>query len=289
MTEAIVLAEKVSKKYGPNYALHNVDLKVDSGEIVGIFGPNGAGKTTFLRALLGLGRAEGKISVLGRDVDTHPSAMMTDVSFIADTATLPRWIRVEDCLDYVECVHPRFSRARVEEYLARTNIAKSKKISQLSKGMITQLHLAIVMSIDSKLLVLDEPTLGLDIVYRKTFYSNLLDNYFDQNKTILITTHQIEEIEDIVTRIVFIDNGSVLLDAKVDELAERFFEVKVGAALVDVAQALSPLYSSSGLEGKTFWYDSSEEKLQGLGELKTPKLADLFVAKVMHANNGGLR
>lgn len=271
-----------SKRYGPTQALREINLQIESGEIVGLFGPNGAGKTTLLRALLGLAEVQGEILVAGLNPKVQATQLMNEVSFIADTAILPRWMRVQDCLDFVANIHSKFSIELAHAYLAKTDIQLRSKISQLSKGMITQLHLSIVMSIDSSLLVLDEPTLGLDIVYRKNFYRDLLDNYFDKQKTILITTHQIEEVEDLLTRVVFINRGEIILDCKAEHIPERFAELRVTRGQEQAARELEPMYFSSGLEGDTCWFaDKDTEKLQEIGQLKTPKLADLFVARVM--------
>lgn len=275
---------KVSKRYSSTLALDEVSLNIERGEIVGFFGPNGAGKTTLLRALLGLSAVNGDIRVAGLNPKTQATQLMNDISFIADTAILPRWMRVGDCLEFVAKVHPKFNAEIAESYLQKTKVQRRSKISQLSKGMVTQLHLAIVMSIDSSLLVLDEPTLGLDIVYRKNFYKDLLDNYFDKEKTILITTHQIEEIEDLLSRVVFINNGKIILDCRIDQVAERFAEVKVKRGNEGDAESLDPMYSTKGLEGTTYWFDAKQkEALMSLGQVKTPKLADLFVARVMQA------
>lgn len=287
----LVDIKNVSKRYGKKAALDSVDLQIDSGEIVGLFGPNGAGKTTLLRAALGLSTVEGHIRVAGLNPATQAPELMKQVSFIADTAILPSWIKVKDALQYVQAVHPKFDIEIAEDYLKKTKISPTQKISQLSKGMITQLHLAIVMSIDSSLLVLDEPTLGLDIVYRKNFYRDLLDNYFDNEKTIVITTHQIEEIEDLVTRIVFINDGRIVLDESVDNISSIYSEVTVARGNEEEAKALKPMYHSSGLEGTTYWYKNTDRNtLEAMGSVKTPKLADLFVASVMNSDTswGGL-
>lgn len=280
----LIDVKNVSKRYGATEALSDINLQIDSGEIIGFFGPNGAGKTTLLRSLLGLASIDGDITVAGKKPADESAQLMKDVSFIADTAILPRWMKVKDCLDFVAAVHPKFNRTLADEYLAKTKIKIGSKISHLSKGMTTQLHLAIVMSIDSSLLVLDEPTLGLDIVYRKNFYRDLLDNYFEHEKTIVITTHQIEEIDDLVSRVVFINEGRIVLDEKVENIAERFYEVRVERGREPDAEQLQPMYSSKGLEGTTYWFESTDsEKLNELGSLKTPQLADLFVACVMQA------
>ena len=272
--------KNVNKTYGRTTALEDISLQVDAGEIVGIFGPNGAGKSTMLRSILGLSEVEGQIEVAGLTPRKNPSALMEKVSFIADTATLPRWMRVQQCLNYVENIHPAFDPQVARAFLEQTEIQANSKISHLSKGMVVQLHLAIVMSIDSSLLVLDEPTLGLDIIYRKRFYQALLENYFAKDKTIILTTHQIEEVEDLLTRVVFINKGKIILDCKMEELASRFVELKVprGASF---SSGIEALFSLDGLEGTTFWYQDVEpEHFKDIGTTKVPGLADLFVALV---------
>ncbi len=287
-SEHIIALKGVSKRYKNTLALDHVDLSLGRGEIVGLFGPNGAGKTTLLRAILGLANVEGQLEVAGFDPRKEGAKLMERVSFIADTAILPRWIKVRACLEFVAAVHPRFDKDLALRYLQQTKISLDSKVSHLSKGMITQLHLALVMAIDANLLVLDEPTLGLDIVFRKNFYRDLLDNYFEQDKTIVITTHQIEEIEDLVTRIVFLNEGSVILNCAVDELAQRFCEVRAERGTEAELLALKPLYQQSGLEGQTFWFENADqENLSKFGQVRQAKLADLFVAKVMDAEQHG--
>lgn len=279
--EAVIHARGLSKRYGGKTALAAVDLNVPAGRIYGVIGPNGAGKTTLLKAVLGLAPVAGELKVLGLDPRRQRAALLEQVSFIADTAILPRWLKVRDALSYLEGVHPRFNRARAESFLAATDIRPNHAVDQLSKGMITQLHLALIMAIDSRLLVLDEPTLGLDILYRKHFYSALLDDYFDASKTILITTHQVEEIENLLTDVMFINNGRVCLDASMDSLAERYVELRVTDDQVPQAQAFEPLYSRSTLGGKIMIFeDVGRTSLEPLGKLATPSLADLFVAKM---------
>jgi ABC-2 type transport system ATP-binding protein len=276
---AVVQAKGLSKRYGNTVALDNVNLDIQPGRIVGLVGPNGAGKTTALKAILGLAEFDGQLSVLGLDPRTHRTELMQQVCFIADVAVLPRWLRVGEAVDFVGGVHPRFSREKCEKLLARTKIKPTQRVRELSKGMIVQLHLALVMAIDAKLLVLDEPTLGLDILYRKEFYNNLLGDYFDEQKTILVTTHQIEEIEHILTDLLFIKEGRIVLDATMDDVGERFAEVMVNPDKADAARALKPLYERQVFGKAIFLFDGAEKaRLAELGELHKPSVADLFVA-----------
>jgi ABC-2 type transport system ATP-binding protein len=275
----IVRAKGLSKRYGTTVALDHVDLEIAPGRVVGLIGPNGAGKTTALKAILGLTEFDGELSVLGLDPRTHRTELMQQVCFIADVAVLPRWLRVGEAVDFVAGVHPRFSRERCEAFLARTKIKHTQRVRELSKGMIVQLHLALVMAIDAKLLVLDEPTLGLDILYRKEFYETLLNDYFDHEKTILVTTHQVEEIERILTDLIFIRDGKIALDASMDAVGERYAEVMVAPDKADAARALKPL-SERQIFGKSiFLFDGIDRaSLAALGELHKPSVADLFVA-----------
>ncbi len=276
---AVVQANGLSKRYGNTVALDNVNLDIQPGRIVGLVGPNGAGKTTALKAILGLAEFDGRLSVLGLDPRTHRTELMQQVCFIADVAVLPRWLRVGDAVDFVGGVHPRFSREKCEKLLARTKIKPTQRVRELSKGMIVQLHLALVMAIDAKLLVLDEPTLGLDILYRKEFYNNLLGDYFDEQKTILVTTHQIEEIEHILTDLLFIKEGRIVLDATMENVSERFAEVMVNPDKADAARALKPLYERQIFGKSIFLFDGADKaRLAELGELNKPSVADLFVA-----------
>ncbi|HEY7872896.1 MAG TPA: ABC transporter ATP-binding protein [Rudaea sp.] len=276
---AVVQAKGLSKRYGNTVALDNVNLDIQPGRIVGLVGPNGAGKTTALKAILGLAEFDGSLSVLGLDPRTHRTELMQQVCFIADVAVLPRWLRVGDAVDFVGGVHPRFSREKCEKLLARTKIKSTQRVRELSKGMIVQLHLALVMAIDAKLLILDEPTLGLDILYRKEFYNNLLSDYFDEQKTILVTTHQIEEIEHILTDLLFIKEGKIVLDATMDDVGERFAEVMVNPDKADAARALKPLYERQIFGKSIFLFDGIDKtRLAELGELHKPSVADLFVA-----------
>ncbi|MYM73045.1 ATP-binding cassette domain-containing protein [Duganella sp. FT109W] len=276
---AVITAAGLNKRYGKQAALDNVSFTVESGRIVGLIGPNGSGKTTTLKAILGLTPFEGQLSVLGMDPRQQREALMNEVCFIADVAILPRWLKVKDAIAFVEGVHPRFNRAKAEKYLANTKLTPNMKVKAMSKGMVVQLHLALVMAIDARLLVLDEPTLGLDILYRKQFYQNLLEDYFDENKTILITTHQIEEVEHILTDLLFIENGKIALAASMDEVGERFTEVMVEPQFIAAANALQPLSQRTVFGKPVMLFDGvNREQLSNFGELRTPSVADLFVA-----------
>ena len=276
---AVVHARKLSKKYGTTVALDSVDFEIEAGRIVGLIGPNGAGKTTALKAILGLSEFEGELSVLGLNPKTQRPKLMEQVCFIADVAVLPRWIRVGEAVDFVAGVHPRFSREKCDAYLAHTKIKPGMRVRELSKGMIVQLHLALVMAIDARVLVLDEPTLGLDILYRKTFYENLLSNYFDENKTIIVTTHQVEELEHILTDLIFIRDGKIVLNASMDEIGERYAEVMVNPDKAEQARALGPLNERQIFGKSIFLFDGVDRsRLAQLGDLHKPSIADLFVA-----------
>jgi ABC-2 type transport system ATP-binding protein len=279
-TATIVHARGLRKAYRNKLALDGADLEIPAGRIVGLIGPNGAGKTTALKAILGLVPFEGELKVLGLDPRSQRDELMRDVCFIADVAVLPRWIRVKEAVDFVAGVHPRFDRAKCERFLANTQLKPSLRVREMSKGMIVQLHLALVMAIDAKLLVLDEPTLGLDILYRKQFYQRLLEDYFDEEKTILVTTHQVEEIEHILTDVMFIRDGRIALSAQMDEVAARYTEALVGADRLDEARALKPIDERALPFGKTvLLYDGvPRDRLAALGETRNPGLADLFVA-----------
>jgi ABC-2 type transport system ATP-binding protein len=280
MNGQVISARGLRKAYKSKLALDDAGFSVEPGRIVGLIGPNGAGKTTALKAILGLVPFEGQLSVLGRDPRTQRDELMNDVCFIADVAVLPRWIRVKEAIEFVAGVHPRFDRERCQRFLGNTQLKPGMKVRELSKGMIVQLHLALVMAIDAKLLVLDEPTLGLDILYRKQFYQRLLEDYFDEDKTILVTTHQVEEIEHILTDVLFIRDGKIALDAPMDAVGERFTEVLVNADKVDAARALKPIDERALPFGKTVMlFDGiPAEQLATLGETRIPGLADLFVA-----------
>ena len=276
---SVVQARNLSKRYGATVALDNVNLDIQPGRIVGLVGPNGAGKTTALKAILGLAEFDGELSVLGMNPRTQRTELMQQVSFIADVAVLPRWLRVGDAVDFVAGVHPRFSREKSLAFLARTKIQPTQRVRELSKGMIVQLHLALIMAIDAKLLILDEPTLGLDILYRKEFYNSLLSDYFDHEKTILVTTHQIEEIEHILTDLLFIKDGKIVLNATMDDVGERFAEVLVNPDKADSARALKPLYERQIFGKSIFLFDGLDRaRLAELGEIHKPSVADLFVA-----------
>ncbi len=277
---AVVTARGLSKAYRKKKALDGASFEIAPGRIVGLIGPNGAGKTTALKAILGLTPFDGELSVLGRDPRTQRDELMNDICFIADVAVLPRWIRVAEVAGFVEGVHPRFSRERFERFIAGTQLRPDMKVKEMSKGMIVQLHLALVMAIDARLLVLDEPTLGLDILYRKQFYQRLLEDYFDEEKTILITTHQVEEVEHILTDVMFIRDGKVVLDAPMDSIGERYVEVLVDADKLDAARAVKPVDERALAFGKTVMLFDGVPKAQllELGETRIPGLADLFVA-----------
>ncbi len=276
---SVLTATALSKHYGKQAAVDHINLNIEPGRIVGLIGPNGSGKTTTLKAALGLIPFEGELKVLGYDPRTQRDDLMEEVCFIADVAVLPRWIRVREVIDFVEGVHPKFNRQKAQEYLAKTKLKPSMKVKEMSKGMIVQLHLAIVMSIDAKLLVLDEPTLGLDILYRKQFYQNLLEEYFDENKTIIVTTHQVEEIEHILSDLIFIREGKITLNTTMDEIGERFSEVMVSSDNYAAAKALNPIDERTVFGKTVFLFDGVDrDVLSKLGDLKTPGIADLFVA-----------
>ena len=281
---AVISARGLTKHYGKRIAVDSIDIEIAAGRIVGLIGPNGSGKTTTLKAALGLIQCEGELSVLGLDPRTQRDELMKDVCFIADVAILPRWLRVKDAVDFVAGVHPRFDRSKAERYLANTRLTPTMKVKEMSKGMIVQLHLALVMAIDAKLLVLDEPTLGLDIIYRKTFYQNLLEDYFDEHKTIVITTHQVEEVEHILTDLLFIRDGKIALAASMEEIGERYVEVMVGSDKVAAARALQPIDERTVFGKSVMLFDAlragglSRTQLAALGEVRNPSVADLFVA-----------
>jgi ABC-2 type transport system ATP-binding protein len=281
---SLVTATNVSKRYGDVHAVDNVSFEIDKGKIMGLFGPNGAGKTTLLKAVLGLTDCEGQLSVLGLDPFKQRKELMQNICFIADVAVLPRWIKVSQLLDFMEATHPNFTRSRSEELLSQTKVRKNAKVRELSKGMVTQLHLSIIAAIDAKLLVLDEPTLGLDIIFRKEFYSNLLSDYFDGERTILITTHQVEEIENLMTDIMFIHDGRILLDSSMEALPDTYTELTTSGENADKARQLGPIYERDVFGKKVMTFEGvSKEQLEGLGEPHTPSVADLFVAKVKGA------
>ena len=281
---SLVTARGVSKHFGSVRAVDNVNFDIEQGRILGLIGPNGAGKTTLLKAMLGLTDCEGDLSVIGLDPFRQRKNLMREICFIADVAVLPRWIKVSQLLDYVEAVHPNFSRSRAEDLLRETKVQSGAKVKELSKGMVTQLHLAIIMAIDAKLLVLDEPTLGLDILFRKEFYANLLNDYFDEERTILITTHQVEEIENLLTDIMFINDGKILLDSPMDAIGETYIELLTSGENAQKARGLGPLSESEMFGKSVMLFDGiSREHLEGLGEIRIPSVSDLFVAKIKEA------
>ncbi|MFL5236426.1 MAG: ABC transporter ATP-binding protein [Rhizomicrobium sp.] len=276
---ACIEARGLRKSFGATKALDGVDLRIEEGRIVGLIGPNGAGKSTLLNAALGLIPYDGRLSVLGIDPWRARNALMRDVCFIADVAVLPRWMRVRQALDYVAGIHPKFDRARAEALLARTQIKKSSKVRELSKGMVTQLHLALVMAIDAKLLVLDEPTLGLDLLYRKQFYDTLLNDYFDHRRTIVVTTHQVEEVEQILTDVMFINGGRIVLDCSMENFEGRYVELTVRPEHLPQARTLKPFYERQALGRSILLFDSIDrDRLAAMGEVRTPSIADVFVA-----------
>jgi ABC-2 type transport system ATP-binding protein len=278
-------ARGLRKVFGSTVALDHIDLRVEEGRILGLIGPNGAGKTTALNAILGLIPYEGQLRVLGRDPWVERERLMCDVSFIADVAVLPRWIKVSEAVDYVAGVHPRFDRAKAEGFLARTSIKHSSKVRELSKGMVAQLHLALVMAIDARLLVLDEPTLGLDILYRKQFYDSLLNDYYDRTRTIIVTTHQVEEIQHVITDLMFIDRGRIVFNCNMEDFEARYAEVIVKPDRVDAARALKPMHERQVFGRGIFLYDGADHhQLAALGEMRTPGIADLFVAVIGNQN-----
>jgi len=281
---SVVIAKHVSKSFGSTKAVDDVSFSIEKGRITGLIGPNGAGKTTLLKALLGLTDCEGSLSVLGLDPFRQRKELMQNICFIADVAVLPRWIRVSQLLDFVEAVHPNFSRKKAEDLLQPTKVSAGAKVRQLSKGMVTQLHLSIITAIDAKLLILDEPTLGLDIIFRKEFYGNLLNDYFDGERTIVITTHQVEEIENLLTDVMFINDGRIILDASMEELPEQFAELMTSGDSADEARKLKPIFEREVFGKNILTFDGVQrEKLSEFGDVRTPNIADLFVAKIKGA------
>jgi ABC-2 type transport system ATP-binding protein len=275
----VIEARGLRKAYGTTIALDGVNLRVEEGRILGLIGPNGAGKTTALNAILGLTQYQGELTVLGRNPWTERDHLMREVCFIADVAVLPRWLWVSQALDYLAGVHPRFDRVKAEGFLAKTNIRPANKVRELSKGMVTQLHLALVMAIDARLLVLDEPTLGLDILYRKQFYDSLLNDYFDRSRTIVVTTHQVEEVQHILTDLMFINRGRIVLNCSMEEFESRYLEVMVHPEQLVAARALKPIQERHVLGRSTLLFDQVDrQQLAGFGEVHTPSIADVFVA-----------
>jgi ABC-2 type transport system ATP-binding protein len=283
---ACIEARGLRKAFGTTVAVDGIDLRVEEGRILGLIGPNGAGKSTALNAILGLTQYQGELRVLGRNPWTERERLMCDVSFIADVAVLPRWLRVSQALDFVAGVHPRFDRAKAEGFLTKTTIRHTSKIRELSKGMVAQLHLALVMAIDAKLLVLDEPTLGLDILYRKQFYDSLLNDYFDRSRTIVVTTHQVEEIQNVLTDVMFINRGRIILNSSMEEFESRYAELMVNPDRVATARALKPIHERQVFGRSILLFDRVDrQQLAALGEVRTPSLADLFVAVIGNQHN----
>src|SRR6201988_3719200 len=275
---ACIEAHGLRKTFGTTLALDGVDLRIEEGRILGLIGPNGAGKTTALNAIIGLTPYQGELKVLGRDPWTERDQLMRNVCFITDVAVLPRWIKVSQALDYVASVHPRFHRAKAEHFLAKTTVPLASKVKDLSKGMVAQLHLALVMAIDAKLLVLDEPTLGLDILYRKQFYDSLLNHYFDHSRTIVVTTHQVEEVQDVLTDLMFINRGRIVLECSMEEFESRYLEVMVKPEHVDGARSLKPLHERQVFGRSVMLFENADRgQLAALGDARTPSIADLFV------------
>ena len=275
----VIEARGLRKAFGATIALDGLDLRVEEGRILGLIGPNGAGKTTALNAILGLTPYQGELKVLGRDPWTERDQLMREVCFIADVAVLPRWLRVTQAVDYVAGVHPRFDRAKAEAFLARTDIKRTSRVRELSKGMVTQLHLALVMAIDARLLVLDEPTLGLDILYRKQFYDSLLSDYFDHGRTIVVTTHQVEEVQHVLTDLMFIQRGRIVLDCTMEAFEARYQEVLVAPEHLAAAQALRPIHERQLFGRGIFLFENADRgQLAALGDVRTPSIADVFVA-----------
>lgn len=275
----VIEARGLRKTFGSTVALDGVDLRVEEGRILGLIGPNGAGKSTTLNAILGLTSHQGELKVLGRDPWTERDQLMQDVCFISDVSVLPRWMKVSQAIDYVAGVHPRFDRAKAEAFLQKTDIRRTSKVRQLSKGMVAQLHLALVMAIDARLLVLDEPTLGLDILYRKAFYDSLLTDYFDRNRTIVMSTHQVEEIQDVLTDVVFIHRGRIVFSSSMEDFESRYVEVMVSPAQLDAARAFRPIHEREVFGRSVLLFDNvAREQLAPLGEMRRPGIADLFVA-----------
>ncbi|NVK22402.1 MAG: ABC transporter ATP-binding protein [Kangiellaceae bacterium] len=281
MSNPIINAKGLNKRYGKYHALKDVSFTLDSGRILGLIGPNGAGKTTLLKSLLGLTPFDGELSIFGLNPHTQRDELMKRVCFIADVAVLPRWMKVSEAIDFVEGVHPRFSRELCEKYMSKTKIKRNSKVKSLSKGMVVQLHLALIMSIDADLLILDEPTLGLDILFRKDFYEQLLNDYFDENRTIIITTHQVEEVEHILSDLVFIQDGKIVLDDSMDAIAESYYEVMVEKEYEEAALAMNPLNVREVFGQKVCLFSGiAKSQLQELGKVRKPSVADLFVAKM---------
>ena len=286
--DIVVRARGIKKRYSDNNALNGLDLDLHQGQILGLIGPNGAGKSTFLHAVLGLLKSEGSLEVMGLEPFKNRHQLLKKVCSITDVAVLPKWMTVEQMLEYVEGVHPEFDPEKARSILSKTNIKNTSKIKTLSRGMIVQLHLAIIMAIDAELLVLDEPTLGLDLVYRKEFYSRLIEDYFDGNKTILISTHQVEEIEGVLTDVVFLDKGQAVMNESIDSLNQRFLELRPNADNNEKAKSLNPINIRTELGRTVFLYENIDiEKLSSLGKVRPPFIADLFVAIMNRSDQSG--
>ena len=284
MSSVLVSAQNVSKNFGDTRAVDDVSFEINKGRIMGLIGPNGAGKTTLLKAVLGLTDCQGSLSVLGLDPFRQRKELMQNICFIADVAVLPKWIRVHQLIDFMKAVHPRFASDAALDMLSRTKIPPKAKVRELSKGMVTQLHLSIITAIDAKLLVLDEPTLGLDIIFRKEFYTNLLNDYFDEERTIIITTHQVEEIENLLTDVMFINDGRIVLDSSMEALPEQYVELLASGEDAEKARQLNPIFERDVFGKKVLTFEGiGRDQLSGMGELRTPDIADLFVAKVKGA------
>src|SRR5580700_10044624 len=285
---ACIEAHGLRKAYGAKIALDGIDLRLEEGRILGVIGPNGAGKSTALNAILGLTPYQGELRVLGRDPWAERDQLMCDVCFISDVAVLPRWMRVSQALDYVAGVHPRFDRTKADGFLAKTDIRRTSKIRELSKGMVTQLHLALVMAIDAKLLVLDEPTIGLDLLYRKQFYDSLLNDYFDRTRTIVVTTHQVEDVQNVITDLMFINRGRIVLDCSMEDFESRYLEVTVRPEQVATARTLKPIHERQLLGRSVLLFDGVDRKqIVAFGDVRTPGISDLFVALMMTSNQAG--
>jgi ABC-2 type transport system ATP-binding protein len=283
---ACIEAQNLRKRFGATVALDGVNLRVEEGRILGVIGPNGAGKTTALNAILGLIPYEGQLKVMGLDPWTARDRLMRDVCFISDVAVLPRWARVWQLLDYVAGIHPRFDRTKAESFLAKTTISRESKVQHLSKGMVTQLHLSIVLAIDARLLVLDEPTLGLDVLFRKQFYDSVLNEYFDRQRTIVVTTHQVDEIENVLTDVIFIDRGRVVFSRSMEEVEAQYREVLVNPGRLETARALHPVHERQSVGRSVLLFEgAAPQQLAELGEVRTPRLADLFVAVLQRSGS----
>jgi len=283
-------ARGLRKTYGGNVALHGIDLHIDEGRIVGLIGPNGAGKKTALNAIVGLTSYEGSLRVLGRDPWNERDELVRDVCFITDVAVLPRWIRVSQALDFVAGIHPKFDRMKAEAFLSKTTIRTRARVRELSKGMVTQLHLALVMAIDARVLVLDEPTLGLDILYRKQFYDTLLSDFLERPRTVVVATHQVEEVQHVLTDVLFLDRGRIVFNRTMEDVEARYTEVQVHPDKLAAARALCPIAERQGIGHSVLIFEGRErQQLAAIGDLRTPSIADLFVAVINDGTAQGAR